>query len=234
VQVITIPGDLPTNSTNNILRLFSIQVLIFGESGLILSYQTATAMNTESLLKEIETLKARNEAFRKAVLIYQKADGRGTETSNLTIKELGEVSKLLEFADTEVYRDYKITRSSYGWEYTHKDYDGPEDHRLGTVGSIEKAKAAIDEYIQENEEADTTIPYKGFSIEISMTAPSLYTVKDPAGNPVDLEEENNLTEIKCMIDYLAELWEKETERLQDEENRKLSQTLRRTENAGSY
>ena len=65
------------------------------------------------------------------------------------------------------YRDFKIRPSlvSYmaatDWTYTHKDYDptpvyaddGPSDNRCGYAGSIEAAKAEIDEWYSEQEAA---------------------------------------------------------------------------------
>lgn len=57
------------------------------------------------------------------------------------------------------YRDFEIRPSlvSYmaasDWTYTHKDYDGPEDARHGHAGSVEEAKAEIDEWHSEREAA---------------------------------------------------------------------------------
>jgi hypothetical protein len=61
------------------------------------------------------------------------------------------------------------------------------------------------------ENTDASFEYKGFSIEISLTAPKLYTVRDPKGKEVEMTEEKNIFEIKCTIDYLAERWEKQEE-----------------------
>jgi hypothetical protein len=69
--------------------------------------------------------------------------------------------------DTISYRDFEIRPSlvSYmpqsDWTYTHKDYDptpvyaddGPSDNRCGYAGSVEEAKAEIDEFYSEQEAA---------------------------------------------------------------------------------
>jgi hypothetical protein len=45
------------------------------------------------------------------------------------------------------YRNFEITHSyMWGYDYTHVDYDGPEDSRTGTRHTIEECKDAIDEY----------------------------------------------------------------------------------------
>lgn len=55
------------------------------------------------------------------------------------------------------YRDFTITRilppiPTRKWDYeaVHKDYDGPEDNGLLHESSIEKAKEAVDEWYEFN------------------------------------------------------------------------------------
>jgi hypothetical protein len=52
------------------------------------------------------------------------------------------------------YRDYEITFNpppipsrACDWQYTHKDYDGPEDPRIGHAESLEAAKSDIDDLV---------------------------------------------------------------------------------------
>jgi len=55
------------------------------------------------------------------------------------------------------YRDYVIshtpqpyTRGLFGFQFTYKDYDGPEDSRIGSAESVDDAKNQIDViYIEE-------------------------------------------------------------------------------------
>ena len=59
---------------------------------------------------------------------------------------------------TEKYRGYKITQASADamaylgakYEFVHDDYGGPEDKRLGFAGTIEEAKALIDDLEADN------------------------------------------------------------------------------------
>lgn len=51
-----------------------------------------------------------------------------------------------------LYRDYTISPSySLGYEFFHKDYDGPEDFRCGHEKTLEEVLASIDEQILESE-----------------------------------------------------------------------------------
>lgn len=57
---------------------------------------------------------------------------------------------------SEHYRDYIIShhstvRTGQVWEYAHKDYDGPEDRRIGWAGTIDEAKGDIDAIYEDAE-----------------------------------------------------------------------------------
>lgn len=61
-----------------------------------------------------------------------------------------EASSLVEGAFIENYRGYRITvapafQREYRFNYTHVDYDGPEDRRCGAARSIEECREKIDE-----------------------------------------------------------------------------------------
>ena len=56
------------------------------------------------------------------------------------------------------YRDFDIGPTSgtecipdrqHDWCWSHKDYDGPEDFRIGTAASPDDCRAAIDEWYAE-------------------------------------------------------------------------------------
>jgi len=63
--------------------------------------------------------------------------------------------------DEELYRGYHIYHDpppipirTHDWQWYHDDYDGApdgNDHRCGSSGSLEAAKADIDEQIEEDE-----------------------------------------------------------------------------------
>lgn len=36
------------------------------------------------------------------------------------------------------------------WQYSHPDYDGPGDPRCGSAPTLKAAKAAVDEWIEDN------------------------------------------------------------------------------------
>lgn len=53
-----------------------------------------------------------------------------------------------------IYRGYCITyerkpipTSAHDWEFSHEDYDGPEDKRNGTGGSVADCQDQIDDQI---------------------------------------------------------------------------------------
>lgn len=47
------------------------------------------------------------------------------------------------------YRGFKIEKDPHsGWKYVHKEYDGPEDTRIGTASSFVEARCQIDEMIE--------------------------------------------------------------------------------------
>lgn len=50
-----------------------------------------------------------------------------------------------------VYRDYEVDHHfvGMGFQYVHKDYDGPEDNRAGTENSAEDCFRAIDEALDD-------------------------------------------------------------------------------------
>lgn len=51
-----------------------------------------------------------------------------------------------------IYRDYTISPSNFfNYEFSHKDYDGPEDNRCGYAKTLEEALDTIDEQILESE-----------------------------------------------------------------------------------
>lgn len=59
-----------------------------------------------------------------------------------------------------IYRDFIIERHEWaGWQFTHKEYDGPEDARIGTASSFIDARCQVDEMI-EGIEAGTFKTYK--------------------------------------------------------------------------
>ena len=54
------------------------------------------------------------------------------------------------------YRNYTISYNpppipirTMDWEFSHKDYDGPEDNRCGHAGSLDEAMAEID-YLEDD------------------------------------------------------------------------------------
>lgn len=52
-----------------------------------------------------------------------------------------------------LYRDYIISCSSFfGYEFSHKDYDGPEDFRCGHEKTLEEVLANIDEQTIDSEQ----------------------------------------------------------------------------------
>ncbi len=60
---------------------------------------------------------------------------------------------------TEHYRgfliDYDpppIPTRAHDWQWCHENYDGPGDNRWGSAPSLEAAKAAIDERIEDERE----------------------------------------------------------------------------------
>jgi len=60
------------------------------------------------------------------------------------------------------YRDYEIERSGapqFPYEFAHKDFDGPEDKRIGNARTEEDAKRQIDEQIEDSE-SRTALPNK--------------------------------------------------------------------------
>lgn len=58
-------------------------------------------------------------------------------------------------ADHLTYRDFEIHPHSHWpghqWMWSHKDYDGLEDRRLGTAPTIEQAIRDIDEWYETDE-----------------------------------------------------------------------------------
>lgn len=57
-----------------------------------------------------------------------------------------------------LYQDYTISYSNFfGYEFSHKDYDGPEDSRCGHEKTLEEALDIIDEQIIDSEQRDKAI-----------------------------------------------------------------------------
>lgn len=51
-----------------------------------------------------------------------------------------------------VYRDFEVDRHDWaGFQYVHKDYDGPEDNRAGTERTAEDCYWSIDEFYDEGD-----------------------------------------------------------------------------------
>lgn len=48
------------------------------------------------------------------------------------------------------YREFNIEHNGWAYIYSHKEYDGPEDRRIGSAFTIEEAKQEIDDYIAAN------------------------------------------------------------------------------------
>lgn len=48
---------------------------------------------------------------------------------------------------TIIFDPKPIPDRRHDWDWTHKDYDGPPDNRLGACASVEECKAEIDERI---------------------------------------------------------------------------------------
>jgi hypothetical protein len=46
-----------------------------------------------------------------------------------------------------IYREFKIEHDGYAYLYSHVEYDGPEDSRIGHAKNVEAAKEDIDEMI---------------------------------------------------------------------------------------
>jgi hypothetical protein len=50
----------------------------------------------------------------------------------------------------EIYREFEIDIPYPGfWQACHRDYDGPEDHRIFLGKSIEEVKGLVDDYWDE-------------------------------------------------------------------------------------
>lgn len=45
-----------------------------------------------------------------------------------------------------LYRDFVISHSWIGWQWVHKDYDGPDDRRAGTERNLVDCFKAIDDW----------------------------------------------------------------------------------------
>ena len=77
-------------------------------------------------------------------------------------------------ARLDPYRDYEIHPNEYSLgqsdrvAYHHRDYSGPEDPRTGTAPTVEAARAAIDERIDEGFDADA--PPVGYVVRIGGVA----------------------------------------------------------------
>lgn len=64
-----------------------------------------------------------------------------------------EAMKRIYGSQVEQYKDFIIYPSDglvFGWEFVHKDYDGPEDGRCGHTNSLQEAKDEIDERFYED------------------------------------------------------------------------------------
>ena len=48
-----------------------------------------------------------------------------------------------------VFNPPPIPMRGFDYEFSHVDFDGPDDHRCGVAGSIYEAQAFIDEIITE-------------------------------------------------------------------------------------
>ena len=55
--------------------------------------------------------------------------------------------KYRDFNIEFIYPPIPLRSMDYSW--SHEDYDGPEDNRIGLASSIEECKAAIDEWYKE-------------------------------------------------------------------------------------
>lgn len=49
------------------------------------------------------------------------------------------------------YRNFDVSLAYVGYQYTHIDYDGPEDRRAGVETTLAECYAAIDEWHDEND-----------------------------------------------------------------------------------
>lgn len=47
-----------------------------------------------------------------------------------------------------IYKNFNIEEDNYGWQYSHVEYDGPEDSRIGTAKSFVAAMCEVDEMIE--------------------------------------------------------------------------------------
>lgn len=52
-----------------------------------------------------------------------------------------------------LYRGYKIEKNPFTWMddewmFSHEDYEGPTDNRMGTAASVEDCKAEIDSQVE--------------------------------------------------------------------------------------
>lgn len=60
------------------------------------------------------------------------------------------------------YRSFDLRRiyppgpTKYRWQYSHEDYDGPEDNRVGLAETMDGCIQSIDEYYSEQEATDVT------------------------------------------------------------------------------
>jgi hypothetical protein len=50
-----------------------------------------------------------------------------------------------------LYRDFEIRPSDWGFTWSHVEYDGPEDRRIGTNDTVGACKVDIDELLEEQE-----------------------------------------------------------------------------------
>jgi len=63
------------------------------------------------------------------------------------------------------YRNFNIEKGDYGWNYTHVNYDGPEDTRIGTAKTFANAMSEVDEmiYLLESGELKVYRPMEAWS-----------------------------------------------------------------------
>lgn len=52
--------------------------------------------------------------------------------------------------DISEYHGWRLV-PGHDWQFSHKDYDGPPDTRCGTAATLEDARRAVDEMIEEQE-----------------------------------------------------------------------------------
>lgn len=92
---------------------------------------------------------AESHAGHTAQRVVLRFDERSLQSLDDIAKRGPAVMPPIEYRDFVIVFDPPpIGTRVADWQWSHKDYDGPEDNRLGHSPTLEKAKADIDEMIE--------------------------------------------------------------------------------------